>query len=536
MKKCLLTMAFAFVAFIAADAQCLRGNCMNGKGIFKYKSGAVYTGSFRKGTRHGYGTLKFSDGKIYQGNWVRNHREGKGKLTFASGNVYIGTFVKSKKQGKGQMRFANNDRYEGQWQSDLMQGQGTYHFADGRKYVGRFADDKPHGSGEMYESDGRAISGEWVNGKRQGTNAVAQTNRNNKPRPRRNNRASSTSEQNYPDCTFKKCNNKIGVYRYKDGARFVGMFINGRPEGEGTCYYADGGKYVGGWKQHAPHGKGILYQNDGRVIGAEWVLGRAVKRLESGQMAVGKEHIEIDKNKEVKIWSVIVGVGRYPHMQSLKYTDDDAYQIYAFLKSPEGGAVPDSQIKVLIDEDATRNNIIRSMRQIFLKADENDVVMMYFSGHGLDGAFVPVDYDGYNNRLKHDEVVSILNESRAKHKLVYADACHSGSMLAMKGNHSNMLDKYYKVFEETRGGIALMLSSKGEETSLEAGSLRQGIFSHYLMRGLKGEADRDGDKIVTVSELYKFVNKNVLEYSMRMQTPTLTGSFDPRMPVSIIRH
>ena len=79
-------------------------------------------------------------------------------------------------------------------------------------------------------------------------------------------------------------------------------------------------------------------------------------------------------------------------MPPLRYTDDDAYQVYAFLKSPEGGALPDKQVRILIDEQATRQNILDAMRTIFLRADENDVVMFYFSGHGLKGAsFIPVD-------------------------------------------------------------------------------------------------------------------------------------------------
>jgi len=97
------------------------------------------------------------------------------------------------------------------------------------------------------------------------------------------------------------------------------------------------------------------------------------------------------------------------------------------------------------------------------------------------------------------------------------------------------LEKFYKAFEETQGGMALLLSSKGEEFSLEDGGLRSGIFSHFLIRGLKGEADGDGDKIVTVKELFDFVYQKVRRYTANVQTPTLSGKFDPKMPVAMIR-
>ena len=69
---------------------------------------------------------------------------------------------------------------------------------------------------------------------------------------------------------------------------------------------------------------------------------------------IGQEYVKVDRDDEVKVWAVVVGIGRYTTMPVLKYTDDDAYHIYAFLKSPEGGALPDSQIRLLIDEDAFR--------------------------------------------------------------------------------------------------------------------------------------------------------------------------------------
>jgi uncharacterized caspase-like protein len=216
--------------------------------------------------------------------------------------------------------------------------------------------------------------------------------------------------------------------------------------------------------------------------------------------------------------------------------------MYAFLKSPEGGALPDEQIRVLIDEDATRSGMLTAMKQVFYKADENDVVMLYFSGHGLDGSFIPSDYDGYNNKVRHTEITDIFDKCRAKHRIVFADACHSGSMeamrmMAMKNSSAVQatLDKYYNAFSKADGGTALLLSSKAEETSLEDSGLRQGVFSHFLMKGMKGAADKNSNKVVTVSELYEYVNKQVTKYTAYAQTPTVRGDYDKNMPVAIIR-
>ena len=109
-----------------------------------------------------------------------------------------------------------------------------------------------------------------------------------------------------------------------------------------TCYYANGDRYEGYWDNHAPHGEGTMFFESGLVYGAMWNHGQSTKQLLSKQEFVFNDKIQVDKNKEVMIWSVIVGISKYEHMPSLKYADDDAYRIYAFLKSPEGGALPDN--------------------------------------------------------------------------------------------------------------------------------------------------------------------------------------------------
>lgn len=80
-----------------------------------------------------------------------------------------------------------------------------------------------------------------------------------------------------------------------------------------------------------------------------------------------------------------------------------------------------------------------------------------------------------------------------------------------------------------------MMSSKAEETSIEYRGLRQGVFSYYLIKGLKGEANKDNDKIITVTELYDYVKQNVQTYTSYKQTPVINGNYDKNMPIAVIR-
>lgn len=553
-KNCLMKKLLSIVAALlllatqSLEAQCKKGNCYNGRGTYVYPSGAKYNGQFRDGKIHGDGILYFSNGNKYVGAWINQYREGKGKMVFYNGDVYKGNFRKSKFSGKGTIQFKNGDKYEGQWRNDLQNGDGKYYYSNGDRYEGHFNNGKLDGQGTMFYKDGAKYVGQWKTNYKDGKGAFYKSSGekiaglwlSGKFVGDGENQAIASDEsivveEELRECSQGNCMSGTGVFTYGDGTKWIGEFYNGSPEGQGTCYYVNGDKYVGGWKRHAPHGEGIMYYHHGRVVGAMWEYGNLKAEIEATQEMIAQEHIEVDRSNEVKIWALVVGVARYAHMPVLKYTDDDAYHIYAFLKSPEGGALPDEQIRVLIDDDASRGNILRSMRQLFLKADENDVVVMYFSGHGLPGSFLPVDFDGFNNKLQHEDIKSVFNESKAKHKLCLADACHSGSLMAMRAPMDGTLRKFYNAFESTDGGTALLLSSKGDEYSLEDKGLRQGIFSHYLIRGLKGEADNDGNKIVTIDEIFNFVHTKVRSYTGNAQTPTLTGVYDARMPVSAIR-
>ena len=487
-------MAIIFLSSIAA--QCVQGDCYNGNGTFVFKSGAKYSGKFRNGKIYNFGTLYFRDGSIYTGQWKNQRREGAGKITYPNGSIYVGEFDNNKRSGKGKLVLASGKSYTGTWTNDIYDGK------------------KPTN----------------------GNHVVLASEQEPKIRPNKQN----TNSQYFKDCNQAYCGNSDGRYTYLDGSYYEGDFRNGAPEGQGICYYKSGDRYEGGWKNNAPEGKGIMFFKSGVVYAAIWNAGYPTKKIETNPNQINKQRTRtqniVEESDEVKIWAVIVGIASYNHMPTLKYTDDDAYQIYAFLKSPEGGALPDERISLLIDEAATRERILNEMDKTFSKADENDVIMLYYSGHGLPGSFLPIDFDGYNNLLQHQEIKQILDRSEAKHKIVFADACHSGSLLALKSPfNATRMESFFEGFEKTTGGTALFTSSKSEEISLETSGLRQGIYSHFLIRGLRGEADRNSDKLVTISELFSYVNRNVRSYSKNRQTPVIAGNYDENMPVAMVR-
>ena len=538
---------------------CKRGNCQDGFGTYVFKNGARYTGNFQKGLANGKGIFYYTNGNKYIGQWKNQRRHGIGKLYYRNGNLYTGKFEKDNITGDGSMMyksgarytghftdgrphghgtyyFSNGERYEGDFEAGQFEGQGSYFYKDGSYYQGAWHQSERHGIGDYCDQSGHIVSCEWKDDK-----AVKLLSESLLPQDRSSDNLNDCNEpiqqaELLRDCGKIYCQNGQGQLYYADGSRYIGQFKNGEPAGNGTCYYANGDKYIGEWAYHAPHGRGVMHFRSGMVYAAEWDKGKALRqwKTESRQKPTATQK-DNKFDPDIKIYALVVGIAKYQHMPALNYSDDDAYRIYAHLKSPEGGALRDNQIRILIDEDATRKNILNALRNLFAKADKNDVVMLYYSGHGLEGTFIPIDYDGYKNTISHDEITEIFDQSEAKHKICFADACHAGSLMATKGSYSTALLNFYEELDRVQGGTAFLLSSKSKEYSLEDKGLRQGIFSHFLIRGLKGEADTDGNLTITIRELYDYVYRNVRGYTAQVQTPLLAGEFEENMPVGFVR-
>ncbi len=526
-KITLLTCLLALVLYgTSADAQCLSGNCRDGYGKFKYESGDLYIGQFEAHKSHGQGLCVYTSGIKYVGTWKGGKIEGEGRMYLQDGSIKAGIWKNNKflkeatagclsgdcENGYGIYLYEDGVKYIGVFKSGAPSTQGTVYYTDGSKYVGKWSSQKRNGEGTFFTTDGLIKEGAWQN-----DNFIGAT-------------------KSAKGCVEGNCQNGDGIYVYRDNTRYEGAFVNSVAHGKGICYYSDGDMYVGEWSNHNFDGFGTMYISDGTVLEGHWRAGEYVGKAKAQDEAVAKTNpTALGKPK---VYALLVGVARYNHMKSLRYTDDDAYRMYAFLKSPEGGALADEQVKVLIDEDATKDNILKSMREIFKKASPNDMVFFYFSGHGLKGSFLPIDYDGVNNKLMHTDITNILSECKAKFKVCIADACHSGSVEESLYSHKspqNLIESYYDAFRASSGGTALMMSSKAEETSIENNGLRQGIFSHFLIRGLKGGADNDNNSVVTVNELFEYVKANVRYYTNNYQTPVIYGEYDDSMPLGVVR-
>lgn len=218
-----------------------------------------------------------------------------------------------------------------------------------------------------------------------------------------------------------------------------------------------------------------------------------------------------------QMYVVTVGISDYLYISDLKKCMTDAEDFGKLYRTHT------PEVYALLGDKASRTNIISTMSQVFGRAQEDDVIIFFFSGHGNKSGLAAYDMGGPqgNPPLSYEDIQNVLKQCRAKTKLLFIDACHSGT--AREDGTPELREEWSSMIEEHK--VMLFLSSRTGETSLESPVDRNGMFTKHLLRGLKGGADADKDRNVTARELFTFVSTRVKSESQDRQHPVMWGQF-----------
>lgn len=258
-------------------------------------------------------------------------------------------------------------------------------------------------------------------------------------------------------------------------------------------------------------------------------------------------------------WAVVIGAGRYQNtaIPSLRYTVADAEAVYRALTGP--GGFPKDHVMLLTDT-SERKPTLRNIRYAlgtFLarSARKHDTVVIFFAGHGapeadLRGAerdglakyLIPVDADPddlYSTALPMDEIKTIFERIEAERVVAFLDACYSGAaggrtFASLKTRATTVDDLFLERLTRSKGR-AIITASRPAEVSVELSELGHGIFTYYLVQGLAGAADANRDGIVSLQELYDYLEQQVTQKSRAVggnQHPVMKGEMEGAMPLS----
>ncbi|MCZ2146550.1 MAG: caspase family protein [Bryobacterales bacterium] len=255
--------------------------------------------------------------------------------------------------------------------------------------------------------------------------------------------------------------------------------------------------------------------------------------------------------RQGKLWAIVIGISRYknlPPQAQLRFAHRDAEAFAAFLRSPNGGGFPSSHLKVLLEENATLSAMRTALGTWLARsAEPGDVVYVFFAGHGVtegerDGYLLGHDSDPqdlYATALPISELDKIITERiRARTVVLLVDACHAGNIgwSARGAAEQALISRYLDEIGDKGRGVLRLLASRADERSFESEEFGggHGAFTHFLLEGLQGKADRNSDGVVRATELSEYLAEVVPERTKALQHPRAAGHFDPALPLSVV--
>jgi hypothetical protein len=258
-------------------------------------------------------------------------------------------------------------------------------------------------------------------------------------------------------------------------------------------------------------------------------------------------------------WAVVVGIGRYesPDIPTLRYAVADAEALYRTLTGPMGFR---KDHVILLTDRTERKPTLRNIRWAlgtFLarSAQKDDTVIVFFAGHGapeidlrgverdgLSKYLISADADPddlYSTALPMDEIQTIFGRIEAERVVVFLDACYSGAaggrtFASKRVRNVNVDDLFLERLTRAKGRV-IITASRSSEVSLEMADLGHGLFTYHLLQGLQGAGDTNRDGIVSLQELYEYVEQAVARQSRAVggnQHPVLKGELEGTFPLA----
>lgn len=252
-------------------------------------------------------------------------------------------------------------------------------------------------------------------------------------------------------------------------------------------------------------------------------------------------------------YALIIGISKYRNsnaIPNLDYAHSDARSIYEFLQQPAAGGFSRDNMVLLSNENATLAGIQQALTNFITKASTNDLLLIFFAGHGAPDRYAPENLyviahdtnvdDMPKTALAMPELLRYVEQYvKSKRVVLLMDACHSAG-LSSGGSRdlvNNLSNLYLEKLLYQEEGRAIITSSDFNERSFESRKWGNGhgVFTHYILEGLKGGADSNQDRFVSVGELFRFVRHKVRLDTNFAQNPRMLTGTNENLSLAVVR-
>ncbi len=239
-----------------------------------------------------------------------------------------------------------------------------------------------------------------------------------------------------------------------------------------------------------------------------------------------------DDESDRKNWAVVVGISSYQSATlNLKWADEDALDVYDALRSSKGWET--DGITLLTNGSATKDAIKSAIAGLAKRVSADDQVVFYFSGRGsygpdqppfdeadgLDEYLVPFDAQANSSSrdVSDDEIEALLSALPTNNVLVILDAGYAGAgsragaasdrekCIVRDGNGGAVSPRSVDGMSHdlARPGYVFITAAQNGVAPVESSQLRNGVFTHYFVEGLRGAAN-PGKKTISAQQAFEY--------------------------------
>lgn len=244
-----------------------------------------------------------------------------------------------------------------------------------------------------------------------------------------------------------------------------------------------------------------------------------------------------------KLYILAVGVAQYRDPSwNLSYAAKDARDFVAAMRLQEGGLYRQVEVRLLTDQQATKDNILDGLEWVQRQTTSRDVAMVFFAGHGVNDNLNRYFFCSHNfeeqslmrTGVAYSDIKSTV-EAIAGKALFFVDTCHAGNAIGgrRRGSPVDIIGLVNEL-SSAENGVIVFTAATGRQNSLEDAKWGNGAFTKALVEGLTGRADLKNQGKITVSMLDFYVAERVKELTGGKQTPaTVKPETVPDFPIAI---
>jgi hypothetical protein len=239
---------------------------------------------------------------------------------------------------------------------------------------------------------------------------------------------------------------------------------------------------------------------------------------------------QVDNFKGLGKYALVIGINEYKdeRIVPLRFAVADAKAVRDALVDPLRGGFLERNVVLLANEKADRVTITATLQRISEQAKAGDLVLVYFSGHGVvdaDGQIYLLTAEARRDllsatALKRTDFMQQLERIPADKVVVMLDACHSGGVTrGSKGVEEELaLSTLYQQQFLSARGWGVLVSCDSNEVSYEDDAFGHGVFTMALLEAMSGLADTlPTNGLVSFRELGDYVERGVSAWATRKQ-------------------